>query len=160
MPPLDLSALFDAEQERLLALAARLTGDHAAAEDALQETFLLAHRHEGSFRGEARPETWLYRIAIRAATRRRRRDRAARTRDQLHAAPPGEARPHAEIDALRQAMSRLPAEARLLLTLLSLRGLPARVVAEVLGIPEGTVYSRAHAARRALRSLMQTRPGP
>jgi DNA-directed RNA polymerase specialized sigma24 family protein len=87
MPRPDLARLFDAEQDRLLALCLRLTNDRATAEDALQDTFLLACRHAGSFRAESTPETWLYRIAIRAAQARRERDRTARTRDRSRPRP-------------------------------------------------------------------------
>ncbi len=156
MPRPDLARLFDAEQDRLLALCLRLTNDRATAEDALQDTFLLACRHAGSFRAESTPETWLYRIAIRAAQARRERDRTARTRDRSRP-PPAPESPAPETDetaSLRAALDALPDHHRLVLTLLSLRGLPARLVAEILGIPENTVYTRAHAARKALRAKL------
>ena len=153
MPRPDLARLFDQEQARLLALCHRLTGDRAAAEDALQDTFLLAHRHLAGFRGDAAPETWLYRIAIRAAHRRRDRDRLARDRDR--AAPPPQANQGSDdAETLRVALEALPDHHSLVLSLFALRGLSARVVAEILGIPENTVYSRAAAARRALREAL------
>ncbi|MEM1184328.1 MAG: RNA polymerase sigma factor [Planctomycetota bacterium] len=161
MPRLDLARLFDSEQARLFALCHRLTGDRGTAEDALQDTFLLAHRHLSGFRGDAGPETWLYRIAIRAATRRRERDRAERDRDRvvepIRSGAPGDS----DIEAFRKAFDALPEHHRLVLTLLALRGLPARVVGEILGVPEGTVYSRSHAARAALRKELapHARPG-
>src|SRR5262245_11367143 len=53
----------------LLSLCVNLTRDHGEAEDALQETFVTVHRSLGSFRGECRISTWVWRIAIRAAMR-------------------------------------------------------------------------------------------
>ncbi|MEM7755532.1 MAG: RNA polymerase sigma factor [Planctomycetota bacterium] len=158
MPRADLARLFDTEQERLLALCHRLTGDRAAAEDALQDTFLLAHRHLAGFRGDAAPQTWLYRIAIRAATRRRAHDRATQAREQKTRPPTdgtASTSTHADTETVRRALESLPEHHRLVLTLLALRGLPAAIVGEILGVPEGTVYSRAHAARKALRTELE-----
>jgi RNA polymerase sigma-70 factor (ECF subfamily) len=154
MPRPDLAKLFDAERHRLLALCIRLTGERTSAEDALQDTFLLAHRYASTFRSDAAPETWLYRIAIRAATHTRKRDRAARARDAAQKRRKDTDTTSTQTDearALIRALDALPEHHRLVLTLMSLRGLPARVVAEILNVPEGTVYSRAHAARKALR---------
>jgi RNA polymerase sigma-70 factor (ECF subfamily) len=156
----DLDQLFRAERERLLALGLQLTGHPAMAEDAVQEAFLLAHRFAGSFRGEAAASTWLYRITIRVATKLRERERAVGRREKRSVEPAKPQRPD-EVGALRdrviamyRAMEDLPEEQRTALAMLSLRGLPAARIAEILEVPEGTVYSRAHAARRALREKM------
>lgn len=156
----DLDQLFRAERERLLALGLQLTGHPAMAEDAVQEAFLLAHRFAGSFREEAAASTWLYRITIRVATKLRERERAVVRREKRSVDPAKPQRPD-EVGALRdrviamyRAMEDLPEEQRTALAMLSLRGLPAARIAEILEVPEGTVYSRAHAARRALREKM------
>jgi RNA polymerase sigma-70 factor (ECF subfamily) len=162
--------LFRALREPVLALALHLTGRRADAEDALQEAFLDVHRALDRFRGEARLSTWVYRIAVRAAIRVRARRReaghlaGARERGQERGAgsahPPsgaepstgGEADAHARIEAGRvaAALDRLPAEQRAVLSLFALGGLGHREIAGILGVPEGTVWSRLHAARRAL----------
>jgi RNA polymerase sigma-70 factor (ECF subfamily) len=52
------------------------------------------------------------------------------------------------------ALARLPAEPRALLSLFAIEGLSHAEVAEILGVPEGTVWSRLHAARKALLAEM------
>jgi RNA polymerase sigma-70 factor (ECF subfamily) len=60
-----------------------------------------------------------------------------------------------EARRVHAAMLRLPAEHRAVLSLLALEGLSHREVAEVLGVPEGTVWSRLHAARRRLSEVLR-----
>jgi len=157
----DLDQLFRTERERLLALGLQLTGNPAMAEDAVQEAFLLAHRFAGSFRGEAAASTWLYRITIRAATKLRERERSVKRRERRSAETAARSDERDEmrdrVIALYRAMEDLPEDQRTALAMLSLRGLPASWIAEILGVPEGTVYSRAHAARRGLREKMDGR---
>lgn len=156
----DLDQLFRTERERLLALGLQLTGNPALAEDAVQEAFLLAHRFAGSFRGEAAAGTWLYRITIRVATKLRERERATKGRERRSTGRPEPDGPDEacamrdRVVALYRAMEDLPEEQRTALAMLSLRGLPAARIAEILEVPEGTVYSRAHAARRGLRERL------
>lgn len=157
---LDLDQLFRDERGRLLALALQLTGHPAMAEDAVQEAFLLAHRFARSFRAESTASTWLYRITIRVANKLREREKTLRRREHKAndhkpaATPPRSPSDREQILALYRAMDELPQDQRTALAMLSLRGLPAARIAEILDIPEGTVYTRAHAARRALRERM------
>ena len=159
----DLDHLFRTERDRLLALGVHLTGDAALAEDAVQETFLLAHRFGGAFRGESEASTWLYRIAIRVCSRLRERTRKERRRAAGPRGPvSGDGRTEPSVPAedrerwavLKERMDALPDEQREALAMLTLRGLTAARIAEILGVPEGTVYSRAHAARAALRKVL------
>ena len=69
--------LYRQHAPRLFSLAARMLGNLADAEDALQDTFLLAHRRMDSYRGEAALGTWLYRLAVNQCLDRLR-SRAAR----------------------------------------------------------------------------------
>jgi RNA polymerase sigma-70 factor (ECF subfamily) len=52
------------------------------------------------------------------------------------------------------AVARLPAEPRAVLSLFAIEGLSHREIADILGVPEGTVWSRLHAARRALLEVV------
>jgi RNA polymerase sigma-70 factor (ECF subfamily) len=150
--------LFRALREPVLALCLHLAGRRADAEDALQETFLAVHRALPRFRGEARLSTWVYRIAVRAALRARARRRDGPAVDPE--TPGGRSDAEADLEArlearrLQEAMARLPAEHRVVLSLFALEGLSHRQIAEVLGVPEGTVWSRLHAARRRLSEEM------
>lgn len=62
-PPIDVGALFEEHSARVLAFAHRLLGNRADAEDAVQETFLRAHRGAAAFDGRSAPSTWLFAIA-------------------------------------------------------------------------------------------------
>lgn len=65
--------LIDPQVDRLFRVCARVTGDRALAEDALQEAFINAYRHLGRFDGRATFSTWLHRIAVNAALEQMRR---------------------------------------------------------------------------------------
>jgi RNA polymerase sigma-70 factor (ECF subfamily) len=155
--PPTFEALFEALHRRVLALCLHVVGDRQEAEDAVQETFLAVHRGLPTFRGESQPATWVYRIALRAALRvRARRPPAART----DAVEPTFERTEAVLEArdearrLVKAMSLLPVEQRSVIALFAVEGLGHREIAEVLGVPEGTVWSRLHMARKALASAL------
>jgi RNA polymerase sigma-70 factor (ECF subfamily) len=154
----DFDELYERLAPRVLALAFQVTGDRTLAEDVMQDTFLAVHRNLHRFRGEADPATWIYRITLNAArkakTRRERRSR--RDCDALRASP-GPA--HAwcgdgDTAALYRALDRLSPTHREVISLMSLRELSAGTIAEILGIPPGTVHSRAHHARAALRQAL------
>lgn len=150
-------ALYRALREPVLALGLHLTGRRADAEDALQETFLSVHRNLRAFRGEAGLSTWVFRIALRAALQARSRRRDHAEVDPEHPAPGGgEAVLQAREEArrLQSALASLSAEHRSVLALFALDGLGHAAIAEILGLPEGTVWSRLHAARRRLAELL------
>jgi RNA polymerase sigma-70 factor (ECF subfamily) len=135
-------------------LCFRMLGDRHQAEDASQETFLSVYRGLGGFRGDASLKTWVYRIAVRAALKvRAQRDTAAGPLDESHEEP---VRPEPALEArdearrLRVALASLPAEHRTVLSLSALDGVSHQEIADVLGIPSGTVGSRLHFARKKL----------
>lgn len=151
------TTLFERLRGPVLALCRQLMGDAADAEDALQETFVAVHAGLPRFRGEARLSTWVYRIAIRTTARQRAR-RGRRAAEPLVVDPPAPASDAAlsaeRRELLDRAMARLSAEQRAVLSLFSLDGLSHAEVAEILGIPIGTVWSRLHAARQRLLGLL------
>jgi RNA polymerase sigma-70 factor (ECF subfamily) len=107
-------------REPVLALCLHLTGRHADAEDALEVVFLAVHEALPGFRGESRPFTWVYRIAIRAALRvKARRPRKAAPLEADPVAPregdPLVAREDAR--RLEAALARLSAEHRVVVSL-------------------------------------------
>jgi RNA polymerase sigma-70 factor (ECF subfamily) len=137
------------------ALCLNLLGSSADADDAFQETFIAVARALPAFRGEANVKTWVHRIAIRVALKLRARRRPT---DELDDGEPGAARDpisdHAEADAMARALTALSFEHRLVLSLFAVEGLTHAEIAETLGIPEGTVWSRLHHAKRKLRELL------
>jgi RNA polymerase sigma-70 factor (ECF subfamily) len=156
--------LFSAFHRPLLGLCHHLTADRAEAEDALQEVFLALHRALPGFRGEARLSTWVYRIALRTALHvRARRPRNTTPLDAQSAAmevpdtgvaPDQLASARQESARLARAMEKLSAEHRAVLSLFAVEGLSHAEVAEALGIPLGTVWSRLHLARKKLLAAL------
>jgi RNA polymerase sigma-70 factor (ECF subfamily) len=154
--------LVDELSRPLSRLCAQLTGHAADGEDALQETLLAACRALPQFRGEAKLSTWVYRIALRAAleVRSRRMRRGEVSSDVLrdHAAPglsPDDQAALRERGALLlRAMEALNAEQRAVLALFAVDGMKHDEIAAVLGVPEGTVWSRLHLARKKLAAAM------
>jgi RNA polymerase sigma-70 factor (ECF subfamily) len=157
--------LFLSLREKVFALALHVTGSQADAEDATQETFLAVHRALPSFRGDSLASTWVYRIALRAALRvRARRPKEASTsagashERALEDAAAGDAEAvlvaRDSARRLEEAWERLTGEHRAVLSLFAVDGLSHREIAEVLGVPVGTVWSRLHAARKTLHAAL------
>jgi RNA polymerase sigma-70 factor (ECF subfamily) len=144
--------LFRELREPLHALCMHLTGRRADAEDAVQEVFVAVHRGLPGFHGASRLTTWVYRIALRAAFRARARRQDGEPLDPELSGGGGEAEMATRDEARRAAaaLGRLPAGPRAVLSLFAVDGLSHREIADILGIPEGTVWSRLHSARRLL----------
>lgn len=151
------STLYRALRGSVLSFGLHLTGRPADAEDVLQETFLQVYRGLANFRGDSRISTWVFQIALRAGlqVRARRRDHAA-VDPETPMPQDTEAAILARDQAsrLRAAVADLPADHRAVLALFAVEGLGHRAIAEVLGIPEGTVWSRLHTARRRLAEVV------
>jgi RNA polymerase sigma-70 factor (ECF subfamily) len=144
-------------ERRVYGLCLRLLSSREDAEDATQEAFLAALRRATSFRGEAAFSTWLFRIAINAATdqaRRRGRARAVPLEaDELAAAAPSGGDPAGAVPgalAVQAALGRVAEDFRAVLVLCDLYGFPYAQAAEILEVPVGTVKSRLFRARLAL----------
>jgi len=159
-----LEAVCAAFHRPLFQLALRVTCNAADAEDALQETWFDLAQGIAGFRAEAKLSTWLFRIAIRHAARikSRRHSRATLELDEAGAVPGGQdpSRAAEELDAARRllgAIAQLPLEQRIVLGLAVGDELPYAEIAGILGVPEGTVSSRLHAAREGLRSRLERR---
>jgi RNA polymerase sigma-70 factor (ECF subfamily) len=152
-------------QRRVFRLLHRMLGSADEAEDVSQETFLNLHRHGHRFRQESLFSTFVYRVAANAALNRRRSLGRRRSRLQELAArqasgddlPTAPANPEDHLlradqrRRIEQALLVLPTRLRLPLVLYDLEGLQYTEIAEVTGVPEGTVKSRIHRARQALR---------
>jgi RNA polymerase sigma-70 factor (ECF subfamily) len=134
-------------------------------DDLLQEVFIVAHRKGGYALGPATPRGWLAAVALRVAqagrrAHRKREPAAGEVIDLLRS--PG-ADPAQTLE-VRQALGRvqssldtLPIEQRAVLVLFEIEGESCEGIAEALGIPVGTVYSRLHHARRRFLSDYQAR---
>jgi RNA polymerase sigma-70 factor (ECF subfamily) len=142
---------------QVYALCLNLLGNRADADDALQDTFIAVSRALPSFRGEANVRTWVHRIAIRVALKHRARRRPTdELGDRVPDGAPNPIMNHAEADAMARALTALSFEHRLVLSLFAVAGLSHAEIADTLGLPEGTVWSRYHHAKRKLGELLAT----
>jgi RNA polymerase sigma-70 factor, ECF subfamily len=145
-------------------LAARLRAvlPVADVEDALQETFLAAWRGAGSYQPQQACGGWLWGIARRqAALALRRRGPATVPLPALLAAdvpmaadPLQAALSRVDLDDALTALGRAGSPDREVWRLMYIEDRPVAEVAGLLGIPEGTVKSRAHRVRRLLRAAL------
>ena len=156
-------------ERKVFRLLLRMMGTREEAEDVAQETFLSLHRHGHRFRGDARFSTFIYRVASNAALNRRRtlgRNRARMQKlavrqsagDDLPGSPrnPEDATIGADLSGqVRKALDALKPSLRLPVVLYDIEGLAYGEIAEVLGVAEGTVKSRIHRARQALRAELE-----
>jgi RNA polymerase sigma-70 factor (ECF subfamily) len=136
-------------------LALAIAGDEADAADITQDAFVAVWRQLPRLRDAGRFDAWLHRIVVntaRMAARGRRRRRVREIpNDELTTAASSTARPMpSDGQRLADALGGLPPEQRSLLALHHLEGCSIAEIAEVFGIPTGTVKSRLFAARRAL----------
>lgn len=150
--------LVSRHRDRLWAVALRTTGDREEAFDALQDALLSALRGAASYRGDAAPSTWLHRIVVNAGLDRLRR-RAARPAGHLHpdldpADPSDDLAAAATRLDLQAALAGLPEAQRVAIVLVELEDIPVAEVAQLLGVPEGTVKSRCARGRLALARLL------
>lgn len=145
--------------EELYRYAYRLTGEAAGAEDLVQETYFHGWRGLRGLRDPARARAWLYAI-LRRRWSRTLRDRSRRPRlvgGDLSAnvpAPPLAGREWDEPDLserLREALGSLDPRLKDAFLTVFLQGLSCQEAADLLGLPRGTVLSRLHRARQALR---------
>lgn len=148
--------LVDRWQERLYRHAYHLTGEKDTSWDAVQETWIVIVRDLRRLHDPAAFPGWAYRIlGNRCADWVRGRQRQRRLVERLSGNPGAV---HSARDArleVREALLRLPEERRTVLALHYGEGYDVAEMAEILGIPEGTVKSRLHHAREALRRLIE-----
>jgi RNA polymerase sigma-70 factor, ECF subfamily len=149
-------------QKTIFNLVYRMLGDYDEAAEISQEVFLSAYRAIGNFRGEANFSTWLYRIALNHATTRRkslntRQQRSVPIENTEPASDPhpgpAESMEKKEVrQRVQQALNRLEPDDAAVIFLRDLQDVPYEEVARMLEIPIGTVKSRLHRARQALKS--------
>jgi len=144
--------------DRLYAVARLSLRDADLAEDATQETLVRAWRDVRTLRDPDRFEAWLFRILVRCCAelgRERRRHQAGLTVLPDEPVVGDAALQMAGRDELERGLRRLPLDQRTLLVLRFYVDLPVRDVADVLGIPVGTVKSRLHYALDAMRAALE-----
>jgi RNA polymerase sigma-70 factor (ECF subfamily) len=170
------NALVRAYERRVFALVLRMIGNRAEAEDLGQEVFVQVFKAIGSFRGESKLSTWIYRIAINLCKNRTKylRVRHSGEQDELEVlqerVPMGEGT-HANVahidrpdemmagkqveHIVQQAILQLEPTFRECLVLRDVEELSYEEIGAITGLPEGTVKSRIHRARAQLKELVE-----
>lgn len=149
--------LVRSQVEPLLRIATAVVLDRDAAEDVVQDSLVRAWQHLPELRAADAFDAWLRRIVVNTARN------AARTRRRIRMITPQ--RPTGQFDgsddrlAIAAAMDLLDLEHRTVVAFHYLDGRPIDSIAEILGIPAGTVKSRLHTARRRLREALEELDG-
>lgn len=158
-----LTALYHRERQPLFAYLLHRIGDVGIAEEVLQDTFVAVWKSAGSFAGRSNARTWLIGIARRQAHNALRRRALPRANIAAAEHLPGtlsEPEERAIATAMRAevvaAMTHLSPDHREALVLAFAHDLSYQEMANVLGIPVGTVKSRLNGAKRALKELLGT----
>ena len=151
-------------QKATFNLIYRFLGDYDEAAEIAQEVFLSAYKSIHRFRGDANFATWLYRIAFNhASTRRKSLNRAQRRHVPLDgdeaisegASDPARTAEQKEIqERVQEALNSLDAGDAMIVLLRDLQDVPYDEVARILNVPVGTVKSRLHRARQALKARL------
>jgi RNA polymerase sigma-70 factor, ECF subfamily len=150
--------------DRLFGIAQRILRDVDRAEDAVQDALVIAWRDMRGLRDPDRFDAWLHRLVVRSCLADAIRTR--RHLSNLHVLPLDLVAPRddylsvADRDELERGFQRLPPEQRALLVLRHYAGLEPTEIADVLGIPAGTVRSRLHHAHRAMRAALEADARP
>jgi RNA polymerase sigma-70 factor (ECF subfamily) len=158
--------LVELYQDYLFAVTVRMLADREAAADAVQEAFFSAYRNLARFRGDSF-RSWLTRIALNAATdtlrvkKRRPADPYPEWEDDSWQ-PPADEEDNPERMAINVARSRRIQEAlthitpdqRTAIVLFDVEGYDYQEIADMTGVSLGTVKSRIHRGRLALRDLL------
>jgi RNA polymerase sigma-70 factor (ECF subfamily) len=145
--------------DRLMAIAQRILRDVGRAEDAVQQTLVIAWRELPGLRDPDRFDPWLQRLLVNAsyAEARRWKTWSANVRMLPADGPAGtdEALSIDDRDRLERGFRRLPPDQRAMLVFTHYLGLTPTEIAERLGIPVGTARSRLHYAHRAMRAAIE-----
>jgi RNA polymerase sigma-70 factor (ECF subfamily) len=157
--------LVDAHADRAVRIATTILGDPADGRDATQEAFLQAWLHLRGLRDEARFDAWFTRILVNACRAARRARGRRRVREIAASSLDGNADEAADdldldarsarLDLVERAFDRLSVDERAVLVLHHHEHRSIPLIAASLGIPEGTVKSRLHTARRALKRALE-----
>ena len=149
--------LFETYRNKVYSVALRFSGDEAAAMDIAQDTFLKLFSSIREFRGDAGLETWMYRLVVNSCLDYKRRARrllplADSFLSSLRASGDAfrELLRSEESNSIHTAINRLPADLRIVVVLRYTEALSYQEIAEVIGVPAGTIASRLNRAHKAL----------
>ena len=161
--------LFETYQSQVINIAYSMLSDREDAYDAAQEVFVRVYRNINSFKEEASFNTWLYRIITNVCSdilRKRQKGSKVVSISQMseensdidipdEAPTPEESMELTERQAVvREAISQLREEYRVIITMCDIEGMSYDDIAEMLKVPKGTVKSRINRARNSLKKIL------
>jgi RNA polymerase sigma-70 factor (ECF subfamily) len=159
-------ALYAKYAQRMYLACLRITGNRMEAEEAMQDTFLKVFSHLGQYRSDQSFEAWIHRIAVRTAIDYARRQ--TRTWEEFlpnhHATEPdvpGEEDDLQEdavqyaVEQIKEAIQKLPAGYRLVLTLYLFEGYDTEEIASILNIQSSGVRTQYFRAKRKLLEIIK-----
>ncbi len=161
-------------QQKVFSMLTRMLSNREEARDVTQDVFFTVFKSIDSFRGDSKLSTWLYRVAINHCKNKMKylERRAGKKHDELdetreaaasdggviggRPARPDEAAQGTELEsAVRVALAGLDQEHRELIVLRDLEGLAYEEIVTITGLADGTVKSRLHRARAALKDAIE-----
>jgi RNA polymerase sigma factor (sigma-70 family) len=163
---MDFRSRLTAEIPYLRRFARGLAGDAALADDLVQDCLERALAKEHLYDPSRQLRAWLYAVLRNlyvSGLRRKGRAGVVKTVDDLapeEEAVAGEQESHAAVRSIAEALDRLPHLHREVILLIALEDMSYREVAEIIGVPVGTVMSRLSRARMALRAMLDLSERP
>lgn len=159
----DVATIYETHAGFVWASLQRLGVRDADLEDVVQEVFVVVHQRKHTFDGSAKMTTWLFGISLRVASAYRRR--GFRRKEIVVAEPPephaGESSsPEHDLAAaesrrrLHVLLDELDIEKRAVFVMFEIDEMSCEEIADILGVPVGTVYSRLHGARKAFQKAL------
>ncbi len=158
-------------EDRLFNTVFRLVGNTEDAQDVVQESFINAYQSLHTFRRDSQFFTWLYRIAYNTAVSHKRKQKGTVSIDASRNGEsgvgidpldiseynqPGNALQKSEEERrIQKALNQLSPEHKIVLVLKEIDDRKYEYIAEILGVPVGTVRSRLHRARLELREILE-----
>jgi RNA polymerase sigma-70 factor (ECF subfamily) len=170
---LDLAGVYAAQKDFVWLTLQRMGIRRPDLEDVFQDVFVIVHKRLHTYNPEAKLTAWLYGICLRSVARHRRR--AFRRREKVESvdtesALPGAESWHAETESPDESLRRREREAtlnalldtldpehRVVVVMFEIEDQSCAIIAELIGVPVGTVHSRLHTARRKLAQAAERR---
>lgn len=160
-----LAMLWDSHSGHVLNLAFRMLKDRDQAEDILMDVFVQIPKAVQGFRRQSAIATWLYRLTVNACLMKLRSDKRHRELEEEHieiiveSALGKEESVNENFDPelLGMGLNALPAETRSMLWLKDAEDLDVKDLAEIYGMPEGTIKARLSRARTFVRNYLNER---